>query len=149
MSTKECISKQPLLADPYEDLFVYVDQSLIPDAGQGLFAKVDIEAATVISFYNGTRFQVNDKSANENSNYKITFDANYDLDIPDEMISLENYRATLGHKVCHSFVPSCEFDNFQHPRFGPIKCIATIRPIAKGEELSVHYEYELSVAPSW
>ena len=51
MSTKECISKQPLLADPYEDLFVYVDQSLIPDAGQGLFAKVDIEAATVISFY--------------------------------------------------------------------------------------------------
>ena len=52
MSTKECISKQPLLADPYEDLFVYVDQSLIPDAGQGLFAKVDIEAATVISFYN-------------------------------------------------------------------------------------------------
>ena len=30
-----------MLADPYEDLFVYVDESLIPDAGQGLFAKVE------------------------------------------------------------------------------------------------------------
>ena len=60
ISTNQCISRQPLLPDPYENLFVYVDESLIPDAGEGLFAKVDIEADTVISFYNGTRFTKED-----------------------------------------------------------------------------------------
>ena len=149
ISTNQCICQQPMLADPYEDLFVYVDESLIPDAGQGLFAKVDIEADTVIAFYNGTRFTKNDALINEDSPYKIYLDDKFDLDIPDNMMSTSQYKATLGHKVCHSFRPNCELDNFDHPRFGPIKCIVTLRPIAKDDELTAHYEYILAVAPSW
>lgn len=34
---------------------VYVADSLIKGAGQGLFAKTDAEANTVMSFYNGVR----------------------------------------------------------------------------------------------
>ena len=86
---------------------------------------------------------------NEDSPYKIYLDEDFDLDIPDNMISTSQYKASLGHKVCHSFRPNCELDNFEHPRFGLIKCIVTLRPIAKDEELTVHYEYDLSVAPSW
>ena len=51
--------------------------------------------------------------------------------------------------MCHSFTPNCEFDDFDHPRFGKIKCIATMRPINKGEELTINYDYVLSVAPAW
>ena len=46
-------------------------------------------------------------------------------------------------------MPNCEFDDFDHPRFGPIKCIATMRPINKGEELTINYGYVLTVAPNW
>ena len=138
-----------MLADPYEDLFVYVDDSLIPDAGEGLYAKVDIEADTVISFYNGTRFAKDDPLIRDDSPYKIYYDETIDIDIPEDMTCTSKYKASLGHKVCHSFRPNCEFDNFDHPRFGPIKCIATLRPIAKDEELTVHYEYDLAVAPAW
>lgn len=138
-----------MLPDPYEQLFVYVHSSRIPEAGQGLFAKIDIEADTVVSFYNGTRFAASDPDARLDSRYKINFDDQTDLDIPDNMIEIEQYCASLGHKVCHSFIPNCEFDNFDHPRFGPIKCIVSLRPIAKDEELTVHYEYDLAVAPPW
>ena len=34
---------------------------------------------------------------------------------------------------------SCRFD---HPRFGKIKCIRTIRPVKAGEELTVEYGYD-------
>ena len=150
ISTKDCISKSPQVPDPYEELFVFVDQSTIPDAGEGLFAKLDVEESTVISFYNGVRYDTCDTTLQfDNSPYKISFTEDYDLDIPVTMVNLEKYRATLGHKVCHSFTPNCEFDNFQHPRFGLIKCVVTLRPISQGEELTVHYKYELFYAPAW
>lgn len=34
---------------------VYVGQSLISGAGEGLFAKMDADADTVMAFYNGVR----------------------------------------------------------------------------------------------
>eukprot|EP00093_Oithona_nana_P000825 00825.XXX_3564_2293_1 [CDS] Oithona nana genome sequencing. len=149
VSSNVCISKQPTLPDPYEELFVYVDSSLIPYAGEGLFAKLDIEASTVIAFYNGTRFKIDDPKNRLDSCFKINFNEEYDLDIPDDMTSTSNYKASLGHKVCHSFTPNCEFDNFEHPRFGDIKCIVTLRPIEQGEEITVNYQYDLAVAPPW
>lgn len=33
------------------------------------------------------------------------------------------------------------FGRFVHPRFGPIKCIRTLRPVQKDEELVVSYGY--------
>lgn len=54
-ATEQCFSRSPHLPDPYEAIFVEVGQSNIKDAGQGLFAKTDIEAGTIISFYNGLK----------------------------------------------------------------------------------------------
>ncbi|KAE8630313.1 hypothetical protein XENTR_v10000778 [Xenopus tropicalis] len=54
-STPSCISVNPLLPDPYESERVYVNDSLIHNAGEGLFAKVASAAQTVMSFYNGVR----------------------------------------------------------------------------------------------
>ena len=51
------------------------------------------------------------------------------------MTSLDNYTATLGHKVCHSFKPNCETDLFLHPRFGLIRCIASLDFIEAGQEV--------------
>ena len=131
-------------------MFVYVEKSLFKEAGEGLFAKIDIDVDTVVSFYNGIRYDIHDPNSKEDSSYKINFDDNTDLDLPKDLaLDINLYRATLGHKVCHSFTPNCEFDNFDHPRFGKIKCIVACRPILKDEELTVDYEYDLAVAPSW
>ena len=50
-----CHVRTPHLPDPYEAIFVEVRQSCIKDAGQGLFAKTNIEQGTIISFYNGVK----------------------------------------------------------------------------------------------
>ncbi len=99
LSTSTCISKTPLVPDPYEDLFVFVDESLIPMAGEGLFAKADLEAATVIAFYNGIRLTSKESPPMEDSGYKLKLDKDHDLDLPPGMESLDHYCASLGHKV--------------------------------------------------
>jgi len=50
----------------------------------------------------------------------------------------------------------CSLPRFVHPRFGPIKCIRTIRAVEKDEELTVAYGYDHSPvgqngpeAPEW
>ena len=52
--------RAPHLADPYEAIFVEVRQSGIKDAGQGLWARTDIEPGTIISFYNGLKVILDD-----------------------------------------------------------------------------------------
>ena len=105
LATKACISNTPQVPDPYEELFVYVDQSSIPNAEEGLFAKVDVEESTVISFYNGVRYDVKDATIEmENCPYKISLNEDIDLDIPEDMISTDKYKATLAHKVSISIV---------------------------------------------
>ena len=32
---------------------------------------------------------------------------------------------------------------FTHPRFGEIKCLRAIQPVAAGEELTCHYDYQV------
>ncbi|XP_061108623.1 histone-lysine N-methyltransferase SETD7 isoform X3 [Conger conger] len=54
-STSSCIAAHGLLPDPYETQRVYVADSLISGAGEGLFAKTDAEPNTVMAFYNGVR----------------------------------------------------------------------------------------------
>ena len=101
LSTKTCISKTPQVPDPYEELFVFVDQSSIPEAEEGLFAKTDIEESTVISFYNGTRLDVLDPDNSDIYDwpYKISLNEDWDLDIPEGLRTTDKYKATLGHKV--------------------------------------------------
>nr|XP_029517914.1 histone-lysine N-methyltransferase SETD7 isoform X2 [Oncorhynchus nerka] len=54
-STSTCIATHTLLPDPYESKRVFVADSLISGAGEGLFAKMDVEANVVMAFYNGVR----------------------------------------------------------------------------------------------
>ncbi|XP_029918011.1 histone-lysine N-methyltransferase SETD7 isoform X2 [Myripristis murdjan] len=54
-STSTCIATHTLLPDPYESQRVFVADSPIKGAGQGLFAKTDAEPNTVMAFYNGVR----------------------------------------------------------------------------------------------
>ncbi len=52
-------------------------------------------------------------------------------------------------QVSHSFEPNCEFDLFDHPRFGVVHCVVTVRDVAKAEELTVNYRYRVATAPIW
>jgi histone-lysine N-methyltransferase SETD7 len=97
-----------------------------------------IDVGTVISFYNGVRVR-SGHDWERPTPCKMLLDETSDIDLPENMTKLENYRATLGHKVCHSFEPNSETDVFYHPRFGLIRCIATIDNIKAGEEIPINY----------
>ena len=87
---------------------------------------------TIAAFYNGVRipyrvYQEGDpKEEWSTSAYKIYINADWKsgerMDIPSEYVSLDNYCATLGHKINHSFRPNCEEWFFDHPRFGLVPC---------------------------
>lgn len=75
------------------------------------------------------------------------------MNIPFEFWSLDKYRATLAHKVNHSFrAMNSEFNLVYHPRFGWIRGIHATRPISRGEEVLCHYGYEVdgnTLNPQW
>ena len=64
---------------------------------------IDIEAGTIISFYNGLKVK-SDSEWERPTPYKMFLEDNYDIDIPDSMTCLSNYNATLGHKVMMSSI---------------------------------------------
>ena len=59
---------------------------------------VDIDVGTIISFYNGIKVR-SDHEFERPTPYKMLLDDDHDIDIPDTMTTLDNYSATLGHKV--------------------------------------------------
>ena len=90
--------RAPQVPDPYEEIFVEVKPSNIANAGEGLFAKIDIDVGTVISFYNGVRVRPG-HDWEKPTPYKMVLDETSDIDLPENMTKIENYRASLGHKV--------------------------------------------------
>ena len=52
-----------LTRDPYEHTRVYVSQSRIPYAGEGLFAKQRVEAGSLLAIFNGVRIRDNSRAA--------------------------------------------------------------------------------------
>ncbi|CAG5993385.1 unnamed protein product [Menidia menidia] len=155
-STSTCITSHALLADPYESQRVFVADSTITGAGQGLFAKSDAAPGTVMAFYNGVRIthsEVDSRDWALNGN-TISLDEDTVIDVPRPFDQMERYCASLGHKANHSFTPNCKYDPFVHPRFGPIKCIRTLMAVQKDEELTVAYGYDHEgksgpEAPDW
>ncbi|KAM3842564.1 histone-lysine N-methyltransferase SETD7 [Diretmus argenteus] len=143
-STSMCIATHSLLPDPYESQRVFVADSLIKGAGQGLFAKTDVEPDTVMAFYNGVRIthsQVDGRDWSLNGN-TISLDEDTVIDVPPPFDQTERYCASLAHKSNHSFTPNCKYDPYVHPRFGSIKCVRTLRAVQKDEELTVAYGYD-------
>ena len=73
------------------------------------------------------------------------------IDIPEPYRNITNYRATLGHKINHSFkFRNANFHPAYHPRFGNIGCAYAVSNIPKGEEILVDYQYHPEAAvPEW
>lgn len=157
-STSSCIATHTLLPDPYESQRVFVADSTIKGAGQGLFSRTDADQDTVMAFYNGVRIthsEVDSRDWALNGN-TISLDEDTVIDVPQPFDRLENYCASLGHKANHSFTPNCKYEPFVHPRFGAIKCVRTLQAVRKDEELTVAYGYDHKAsggggpeAPDW
>lgn len=155
LSTSDFVTNFPLLKDPYEEKMVFVKQSLVEGAQEGLFARQAVKANTIVAFYNGIRRKKNANSKetwqNEANAYKI-FDPNNKegvVDILEKYHPYSNYCASLAHKTNHSFIPNCEFSEFNHPRWGLVPCIEAMHDIAEGEEIFVWYGYDLDYCPDW
>lgn len=143
-SISQTVLKSPEQSDPYENKIVEVKQSLIPGAGQGLFAKKSLEKGVIVAYFAGVA--VSDTACSD-SEYSISWLHGYGLDIPEDLRF--SYCSTLGHKACHSFAPNCEYSWAFHPRFGKIRAILSLRQLEAGEEILTDYKYSYSKAPQW
>ncbi len=47
--------KQPMIPDPYEQLYVQVRQSKMKGGGEGLFSRKNVPENTPLAFYNGIK----------------------------------------------------------------------------------------------
>ena len=153
------IAREPLLPDPYEQHTVYVaPSSLGPQAGEGLFARVDLPAGVCVSFYNGVKqseAETERRHWRHNGNC-IALDeaAGVDIDVPQPLASTDAYCASLGHKANHAFDArrqNAQYGHFYHPRQGHIKCVRVRadRTVRAGEELLVEYGYDKRGGPPW
>ena len=116
-----------------------------------MFLKRHIEKQTVVAFYNGVRLEglePEDASWDERS-YRISLSNETRMDIPEDMRDTKQYKATLAHKIQHSFDANCEFWEYWHPVHGLIPCVRTLQDIPGGLELTVNYNYMLDDCPSW
>ena len=185
--TEQSLSTLPLLPDPYEERTVEVCTSGVGGGGEGLFAKRQLEEGDLVAIYNGVKVPLvagAGKEDWEECGYSIgyyeTSNSEHgwgDMDIPKPFRSSDCYRlcriiiiiidppsrATLCHKLNHSFQNNCQFSDIQHPIYGHLPCaVATKRvcslqsdqilsafQVEAGSELFVHYQYLLSDCPPW
>lgn len=139
---------------PNKLLQVFVAPSTLPCAGEGLFAKRNLSAGALVALFNGVRQRDAGHRGAKSTNsaftdYKIELSPEVGLDIPAACQSPARYRATLGHKCCHSFEPNAQFQSLWHPRFGHIMSVVALKPIRRGEEVLVCYNYTIQHAPVW
>jgi len=148
------VTKEPLLTDPYENTMVQVKHSKVEGAHDGLHVQNHVEPNTILAFYNGQKLtseEMRDAPSWDDNAYRI-FDPtrkNGTIDIPKNFINYDNYKASLAHKTNHSFLPNAELVVFDHPRFGLVPCVLSTHDIKSGEEVFVHYGYELTDCPDW
>ncbi len=71
------------------------------------------------------------------------------VDVPLACTDASRYRASLAHKANHSFRPNCRYVATEHPRFGRVPALETLREVEPGEELFSHYKYDMALAPNW
>ena len=144
VSTSTRISSDPHLPDPFEERTVYVAQSGIEGAGEGLFLRRDVRAGDLVALYNGVRMTEQEarlRKEDRRSPYRIHGWDGQILNIPPGLHFTENYAATSAHKANHAKKANSEFRNLQHPRFGKILGIFMLRDAVAGEEILVDYGY--------
>ncbi|KAF2076962.1 hypothetical protein CYY_001738 [Polysphondylium violaceum] len=149
-STAKKISSHPTSPDIMEHYYCYVKPSTQTDSGEGLFARRDIPANTLVSYYNGTRHPhsvIDSRTWDENAN-TISLDADTVIDVSPHHNNTAHYCASLAHKSNHHASNNAVYDSCFHIRFGAIKCIRTTQDIKKDQEIFVNYGYD-DEQPDW
>ena len=162
------IGDQPRVMDPYAKKNIYIGKN------EGVYAKRKILRGELVMYYSGLKW--NQTNLQNYPNVKVpkgstlystileetyknqTYDdywrnwrASPRYYLPKHYWMISNYRATLGHKVRHSFKhDKTSFGKVHHPRFGEIRSIYAKETINKGEEVLVNYGYlEGRLVPQW
>jgi len=156
-SSRQDITCPHHLRDPYEDQLVEVCTSEVSGGGDGLRTKANIPAGTLVAYYHGLRMNACDENIFEKSTgYAIYLEWEIELrktsdilDIAPQYQSTENYTSTLAHKINHSFKPNCEWIHALHPCYGKIPAITTLEDLKDGDELFIHYGFDMDEAPQW
>ena len=81
--------------------------------------------------------------------YNLADEAEMDDDFCLQYHSSASYKASLAHKLNHSFKPNCSWANADHPCFGFVPIVVTIEGVKAGEELTIHYIMDMEDAPDW
>lgn len=144
ISTATRISSSPMVEDAYDARTVYIAESSIPGAHEGVFLRRDLARGTLAATYNGVRMPLREarRSREERrSMYKVQGWGDTVLNVPQAFTSTANYSATLGHKVNHAREANAEFQLLEHPRFGEVVGVFATRDLVAGQELTVNYGY--------
>lgn len=121
IQTHNNIGTQRQRMDPHERRSVYIGDSTIPGAGEGIFAKRRFQPFELISYFGGLKtFKENflfknmtDSELEDAGSYFYNFGVNCPphwnininlvIDTPHPYRSIVQYRTTLGHKINHAF----------------------------------------------
>ncbi len=68
------------------------------------------------------------------------------MDLPSPMEQIAHYRASLGHKINHSFRPNCRWSVCVHPVFGRVPAVVVLEEVPAGQELTCHYMIDMAEA---
>lgn len=144
VSTSTVISATPLIEDPFEEKIVYVAESIIENAGEGLFLKKNVASGDLVAIYNGVRMSDHEarlRKEDRRSPYRIFGWNGEVLNIPSRFQTTETYTASLAHKANHAKNANAVFRMLDHPRFGECIGVYMIKEGAAGEEVYVDYGY--------
>ena len=161
--TRLRIGDQPKVMDELDKKNTYIGEGKKED---GVFAKKDIKKGDVIMYYSGLLWNITEQALYTRDRYKnqtmveywkihrnlMNFQGPLVIHIPEEYWNISNYRATLGHKINHSFIyGKSNFGFAYHPRFGQMRCVYATSDIAKGEEILTNYGYRIGGhwVPDW
>ena len=161
--TRLRIGDQPTVMDPFDKKNIYVGDGKKDD---GVFAKKDIKKGDVFVYYSGLFWNMTEQALYTADTFHnqtmdeywsihknlMNFNGPLVIHIPEPYWNISNYRATLGHKINHSFINSkSNFGLAYHPRFGNIRTLYALSDIAKGEEIFTNYGYRIGQkrVPQW
>ena len=160
--TRVNIGDQPRVMDPYTKKIFYIEDGLKDD---GLFAKRDIAKGELVAYYSGLFWNTSEAALYTRDRYRnqtedefwsihrnlMTFEGAVQIHIPEQFWNISNYRATLGHKLNHSFInDKTKWGRVFHPRFGHIRSVVAKYDIKRGEEIIINYGYRIGTkVPKW
>ena len=71
------------------------------------------------------------------------------MDIPPDFVSLNRYKASLAHKINHSFDPNCRWGVINHPTFGRVPRVVTMKDLKAGEVTCKCLKITQNIAFEW